>query len=48
LGAIEALPYGFVGLHSFSVPVDQVKRLRAKLLKGKQSIVGLEYKPGKG
>jgi hypothetical protein len=48
LGAIEALPYGFVGLHSFSVPVDQVKRLRAKLLKGEQTITELEYKKGKG
>ena len=48
LGAIEALPYGFLGLHSIAIPVDQVKRLRSKLLKGTAQIKDLEYKQGKG
>lgn len=48
LGAIEALPYGFLGLHAVTIPVNQVKALRSKLLKGSQSIEGIEYKKGIG
>ena len=48
LGAIEALPYGFLGLHTIAIPVNQVKGLRSKLLKGTSQIKGLEYQPGKG
>jgi hypothetical protein len=43
LGVIETL-----SLPTKSIPVDQVKRLRAKLLKGETQITELEYKPGKG
>ena len=48
LGTIEALPYGFLGLHAIAIPVDQVKRLRSKLLKGEKTIAGISYQPGKG
>src|ERR1043165_8599467 len=46
-GAIEVLVY-LAGVKVVAVPVNQVKRLRGKLLKGEQSIAGLEYQPGKG
>jgi hypothetical protein len=49
LGAIEVLPYDFpIEIQTIPIPVDQVKRLRSKLLKGEQQIDGLEYLPGKG
>ena len=44
LGAMEMLPVESMK----KVPVNQVKELRNKLLKGKHKIEGLEYQPGKG
>jgi hypothetical protein len=44
LGALEMLPVESMK----KVPVNQVKELRSKLLKGKHKIEGLEYQPGKG
>jgi hypothetical protein len=43
LGVIETFP-----LQTMAIPVDQVKRLKTKLLKGETKITELEYKPGKG
>lgn len=48
MGATEALPYGFLGLRVVAVPVNQVKGLRGKLLKGTSQIKDLEYQNGKG
>jgi hypothetical protein len=49
LGAIEVLPYEFpIYLQTKDIPVNQVKGLRSKLLKGETQIKGLEYLPGKG
>jgi hypothetical protein len=35
-------------LRTETIPVDQVKRLRGKLLKGEKTIEGISYQPGKG
>ena len=48
LGTIETLSLPCSVLRTETVPVDQVKRLRGKLLKGEQSITGLEFQKGKG
>jgi hypothetical protein len=50
LGVIETLSLScsVTKLRTETIPVDQVKRMRNKLLKGEQSIAELEYKPGKG
>jgi hypothetical protein len=49
LGAIEVLPYEFpIYLQTKDIPVNQVKGLKSKLLKGKQSITGIKYQKGKG
>jgi hypothetical protein len=48
LGTVEILTLPYLALRTETVPVDQVKRLRGKLLKGEQTIKGLEYQPGKG
>jgi hypothetical protein len=47
LGAVEALDYSSIR-EIVKVPVDQVKRLKKKLLKGETKIAELEYKKGKG
>ena len=48
LGTMETLSLPCSVLRTETIPVDQVKRLRGKLLKGEQTIKGLEYQPGKG
>jgi hypothetical protein len=44
LGTLEVLPVEKVK----SVPVNQVKSLKDKLLKGNKTIAGLEFKKGRG
>ena len=46
LGWLESLPNSLPD--SLAVPVNQVKGLRGKLLKGTSQIKGLEYRKGKG
>jgi len=46
LGWLESLPNSLPD--SLAVPVNQVKGLRGKPLKGEQSIKDLEYRKGKG
>ena len=48
LGTMETLSLPCLALRTETVPVDQVKRLRDKLLKKEQTIKDLEYQPGKG
>jgi len=48
LGAIEILPTGFTDLQTMAIPVDQVKRLRSKLLKGEKIVEGISYEKGRG
>ena len=48
LGTVETLSLPCSVLRIETILVDQVKRLRSKLLKGEQTIAGLEYQPGKG
>jgi hypothetical protein len=49
LGTIEALPYRCSSIEKLAeVPVNQVKGLRSKLLKGKAQIPELEYRKGIG
>ena len=48
LGAIEALSCGYIWMQIKGVPVNQVKGLKGKLLKGEQTITGLEFQKGKG
>jgi hypothetical protein len=46
LGWLESLPDSLPD--SLAVPVNQVKRLRNKLLKGEAQIKDLKYQKGKG
>jgi hypothetical protein len=48
IGAVESLIYLDQVATVASVPVNQVKGLRAKLLHGEQQIPGLEYQKGVG
>lgn len=48
LGALESLVYLNQVATVVSVPVNQVKGLRGKLLKGSQTIAEISYQPGKG
>jgi hypothetical protein len=50
LGTMETLtlPCSIASPRIETVPVNQVKELRNKLLKGETQITELEYKPGKG
>jgi len=48
LGTMETLSLPCLALRTETIPVDQVKRLRSKLLKGEQTITGLEFQKGKG
>ncbi|CAG8517602.1 3536_t:CDS:2 [Scutellospora calospora] len=48
LGAVEVLPYLFAFVKQiYQVPVNQVKSLKDKLLKGTKTIAGLEYHQGR-
>jgi hypothetical protein len=48
LGTMETLSLPCSVLRIETIPVDQVKRLRSKLLKGEKVIAELKYQPGKG
>jgi len=49
LGAIEALPYEFpIEIKTRAIPVNQVKGLKSKLLKGTSQIKDLKYRKGIG
>jgi hypothetical protein len=47
-GAIESLIYLGVVSKIGAVPVNQIKALKDKLLKGTKTIAGLEYHQGRG
>ena len=47
-GAIESLVYTFSNLMVSSIPVNQVKETRKKLLNKKLGIIDLLFQPGKG
>ena len=48
LGTMETLSLPCLALRTETIPVDQVKRLRSKLLKGEKTIDQISYQPGKG
>ena len=48
LGTVEIITLPYLALRTETIPVDQVKRLKSKLLKGEAQITGLEYKKGIG
>lgn len=47
VGAIEVLPYFFTNLKVKTLPSDQTKRLRKKLVNKQKGIAGLNYQRGK-